>query len=153
MPPLDPTVSSGQAFRRGGVAFYHATFAWGGGERVVVEQVRALEPLGVPVDLWLTTSRGEGPIGEVARAANPYVRHVGVARSPGAIARTLWRYRYDAVVTYDNLRAYRGIRRARWLPFARRPVVFETVHSRYAWDLCAFDGLRARVVDAWLLTH
>jgi glycosyltransferase involved in cell wall biosynthesis len=139
--------------RRGGVAFLNKTFGWGGGERVLVEQVRALAPLGIPVDVWRTCPRRDGPIGEVARAANPNVRHVGVLRSGFAVARALWRARYDAVVTCSDRRAYRGIRYARRLPGFRGPVVHETVHARYGWGLSAFGGERVRAVDRWILDY
>jgi glycosyltransferase involved in cell wall biosynthesis len=139
--------------RGGAVAFLNKTFGWGGGERVLVEQVRALAPVGVPVDVFRTCPRRDGPVGRLAREANPNVRRVGALGSGFAVARALWRGRYAHVVTCSDRRAYRGVRYARRLPFFRGPVVHEIVHARYGWGLSAFGGDRTRVVDRWILDY
>lgn len=135
------------------VAFVASQLAFGGAERVLVEQVRALAPWGVPVDVWVAkAARFEQLAPEIAKA-NPAVRDLRVARSSTRLLARLYRRRPDVVVSYHAPRAYRALLRARRLPFAPRPVVLETVHERYSWALTTFDGVRPRAVDACVLGH
>ena len=135
------------------VAFVASHLAFGGAERVLVEQVRALAPWGMPVDVWIAKAARCEQLGPEIAKANRAVREVRVVpSSTRLLARLLWR-RPDVVVSYHAPRAYRALLRARAVPFARRPVVLETVHERYAWAMTTFAGTRVRAIDACVLTY
>lgn len=134
------------------VAFVASTLAYGGAERVLVEQVRALAPWGVPTDVWVTR-RSPMHLAPELSAAGPHVREVALVPSTLRLAARLWRRRTDLVVAYHAPRAYRALLRLRRVPFAPRPVVVETVHERYRWALARFRDTRPRAIDACLLTH
>ncbi len=144
-------MSDGQRPRS--VAFVASQLAFGGAERVLVEQVRALEPWGVPVDVWVAKAAGFGQLGPELATANRAVREVRVVRGSTRLLARLLRRRPDVVVSYHAPRAYRAILRARRIPFAPRPVVLETVHERYAWAMSTFGGTRPGATDACVLTY
>lgn len=135
------------------VGFVTPSLAHGGAERVLVEQVRALAPWGVPVDVWALRGAGFEHLAPAVRAAGPHVREVAVVPSTARLVLRLLRRRPGVVVTYHAPRAYRALLRLRRVPLAPRPVVFETVHERYRWALEPFGGLRPRALDAAVLTH
>jgi len=134
-------------------AWIHGSLGFGGGERVLIEQVRALAPRGNPVDVFTVGMPGPQDLVDAVRAANPHVRDVGRLDGSGDIARTLARRGYEAVFTCWSTRAYRGIERLRQRPFARRPVVLETVHERYGWCFRDHEDRRREQVDFWLATY
>ncbi len=141
------------ASRPRSVAFVASQLAFGGAERVLVEQVRALEPWGVPVDVWISKAARFEQIAPELVASHRFVRDVRVVRGTNRLlARLLWR-RPDVVVSYSAPRAYRALIRARRIPFVRRPAVLETIHERYAWSLSSHDATRPRAVDAYALTY
>lgn len=135
------------------VAWLHSNLGFGGGERVLVEQVRALAARGNPVDVWTTNANGPQDLEGAIRAANPRVRDIGPATSTNHLAREIRRRGYEAVVTCWTTRGYRAVHEAARRPFARRPVVVETVHERYGWCLRDHKDRRRDEVDFWLATY
>lgn len=135
------------------IAWLHANLGFGGGERVLLEQVRALEPTGRPVDVWITDGTGPQELAPVVAAANRHIRRVARVDGTNALVRRLFLARYEAVFTCWTVRAYRALVRLRRLPLWRGPVVLETVHERYDWSIRHDDGRRSRVVDFWLATY
>ena len=135
------------------IAFVHGGLAFGGSERVVVEQVRACRDFACPVDFWILDETAPGDLVPLLREANPHLRDLRGVEGARALAGHLWRRRYDVVLTCSAPRAYRALLRLRWLPFARRPAVVETIHERYAWSLDDPGRRRRRTVDLWCLTH
>ena len=135
------------------VAFVASQLAYGGAERVLVEQVKALEPFGVPIDVWISKAARFEQLAPELAAAHRFVREVRVVRGSARMLASLLRRRPDVVISYHAPRAYRALLRARRVPFVRRPVVLETVHERYAWALETFDGTRTRAADAYALTY
>ena len=135
------------------IAFVHGGLGFGGTERVVVEQVRACEGFGCPVDVWTLDAKAPADLVPQLRAANRHLRDVAVVESARSLTGRLWRRAYDVVVTSTAPRAYRALLRLRWVPFAHRPAVVETVHERSAWSLSDPEGRRRRIVDLWLLTY
>lgn len=134
-------------------AWVHGSLGYGGGERVLIEQVRALEPRGNPVDVWTTGETGPQDLVDAVRAANRNVRDVGRVESTTELKRRIVRRGYEALITCWNARAYRAVRRIARTPLARRPVVIETVHERYAWCLRDHKGRRRDHVDFWLAMY
>ena len=92
-------------------AWIHGSLGFGGGERVLIEQVRALAPRGNPVDVFTVGTPGPQDLVDAVRAANPHVRDVGRLDGSGDIAATLARRGYEAVFTCWSTRAYRGLER------------------------------------------
>jgi glycosyltransferase involved in cell wall biosynthesis len=134
-------------------AWVHGSLGYGGGERVLVEQVRALEPRGNPIDVWTTGEPGPQDLVDAVRAANRHVRHVGRIDGTTELKREIQRRGYEALVTCWTSRAYRAVRRVDRTPRARRPVVIETVHERYGWCLGDHKGRRRDHVDFWLAMY
>ncbi len=132
------------------VAFVHPNLSFGGAERVLLEQVRALARSDVDVDLFVT-ERAEDPDFEAdLRRANPRLRRIQVETTSKGLARALRYARPDVVALSLTARGLRALeRRPRWLG---RPPVLVTVHSRYG---AALDPLRVhgRTIDALALTH
>ena len=94
------------------VAWLHGGLSYGGGERVLVEQVRALEPTGRPVDVWsLDLPGAPQDLPAVVHAANRHVRRVGTVTSSRRLFWTLLRGGYEAVFTCWVPRGYRAIQR------------------------------------------
>src|SRR5262245_46589861 len=135
------------------VAWVHGSLGYGGGERVLVEQVRALEARGNPVDVWTTGEPGPQDLVDEVRAANRHVRDVARVETSDDLRGLLRRRGYEAIVTCWTARAYRAARRLDLTPFARRPVVIETVHERYRWCLEDYKGRRREQIDFWLATY
>jgi glycosyltransferase involved in cell wall biosynthesis len=127
--------------------------SYGGGQRVVVEQVRAVAAWDVPVDVWLLHPEGVDELSPSLRAANPRVREIRVHAGTGAVLRRLLARRPDVLVTCHVSRGYRAERRHRWIPFSGRTAVVETVHERYPWHLSDDGGDCRRVVARYLLTY
>lgn len=120
---------------------------------MLIEQVRALAERGSPMDVWTMGEEGPQDLVPAVRAASPLVRDVGRLRGTTAVAWTVWRRRYEAVITCWTIRAYRAVHRLRRLPPFRAPVVIETVHERYGWCLEDDRERRRREVDFWMLTY
>lgn len=132
------------------VAFVHPNLSYGGAERVLLEQVRALAPRDVDVDLFVT-ERVEDPDFEAdLRRANPRLRRIDAETTSKGLARAVRRARPDVVALSLTARGLRALERIpRWWG---RPPALVTVHSRYG---AALDPLRVhgRSIDALALTH
>ena len=132
------------------VVFAHRKLSFGGGERVLIEQVAALAGLPVRVSVLFRKEPGKRDIEPELRARNPNVAEV--VHLPGALGafRWLWRTRPDLLVLCNH----KGVQRA--LPWLARlgqrlPTVL-TLHEHYERHLRKYRGVRG-LVDRWLCTY
>jgi glycosyltransferase involved in cell wall biosynthesis len=132
------------------VVFAHRKLSFGGGERVLIEQVAALAELPVQVTVLFRKEPGKRDIEPELRERNPNV--VAVLHLPGAIGafRWLWKARPDLLVLCNH----KGVQRA--LPWLARlglriPTVL-TLHEHYERHLRKYRGVR-NLVDRWLCTY
>ncbi len=132
------------------VVFAHRKLSFGGGERVLIEQVAALAGLPVKVSVLFRKEPGKRDIEPELRARNPNVAEV--IHLPGALGafRWLWRARPDLLVLCNH----KGVQRA--LPWLARlgqrlPTVL-TLHEHYERHLRKYRGIRD-LVDRWLCTY
>jgi glycosyltransferase involved in cell wall biosynthesis len=128
------------------IAFAHRKLSFGGGERVLIEQVAALAELPLRVSILFSKGPDQRDIEAELRARNP---HVGEVRYlPGTIQ--AWRWlranRPDLLVVCNH----KGLQRA--LPWiGRRIPTLVTLHEHYHRHLAKYRGIRRRV-DRWLIT-
>lgn len=132
------------------IVFAHRKLSFGGGERVLLEQVAALADLPVQVTVLFRKEPDRRDIEPELRARNP---HVGeVLHLPGALAsaRWLWRERPDLLVVCNH----KGVQRALpWLArLGLRIPTLVTLHEHYERHLRKYRAIR-RVVDRWLCTY
>ncbi len=132
------------------VVFAHRKLSFGGGERVLLEQVAALADLPVQVTVLFRKEPGKRDIEAELRARNPRVGEV--LHLPGALGafRWLWKARPDLLVLCNH----KGVQRA--LPWLARlglriPTVV-TLHEHYERHLRKYKAIR-RVVDRWICTY
>lgn len=132
------------------VVFAHRKLSFGGGERVLIEQVAALAELPVRVTVLFRKEPGKRDIEPELRERNPNV--VEVRHLPGAFGafRWLWQTRPDLLVLCNH----KGVQRA--LPWLARlglriPTVL-TLHEHYERHLRKYRGVR-NLVDRWLCTY
>ncbi|MFZ1377504.1 MAG: glycosyltransferase family 4 protein [Geothrix sp.] len=132
------------------VVFAHRKLSFGGGERVLLEQVAALAPLPVKISVLFRKEPGRRDIEPELRERNPNV--VEVVHLPGALGafRWLWRTRPDLLVVCNH----KGVQRA--LPWLARlglriPTVL-TLHEHYERHLRKYRGVRT-LVDRWICTY
>jgi len=132
------------------VVFAHRKLSFGGGERVLLEQVAALAELPVKVSVLFRKEPGKRDIEPELRQRNPNV--VEVLHLPGALGafRWLWKTRPDLLVLCNH----KGVQRA--LPWLARlglriPTVL-TLHEHYERHLRKYRGVR-HLVDRWLCTY
>jgi glycosyltransferase involved in cell wall biosynthesis len=132
------------------VVFAHRKLSFGGGERVLIEQVAALAALPVQVTVLFRKEPGKRDIEPELRERNPNV--VAVVHLPGAFSafRWLWQTRPDLLVLCNH----KGVQRA--LPWLARlglriPIVL-TLHEHYERHLRKYRGVR-NLVDRWLCTY
>lgn len=132
------------------VVFAHRKLSFGGGERVLIEQVAALADLPVKVTVLFRKEPGRRDIEPELRERNPNVTEV--LHLPGALAafRWLWRTRPDLLVLCNH----KGVQRA--LPWLARlglriPTAL-TLHEHYERHLRKYRGVR-NLVDRWLCTY
>ncbi len=132
------------------VVFAHRKLSFGGGERVLLEQVAALADLPVKVSVLFRKEPGKRDIEPDLRRRNPNVTEV--LHLPGAIGafRWLWRTRPDLLVLCNH----KGVQRA--LPWLARcglriPCVL-TLHEHYERHLRKYRGVR-NLVDCWICTY
>ena len=132
------------------VVFAHRKLSFGGGERVLLEQVAALAGLPVKVSVLFRKEPGKRDIEPELRERNPNV--VDVIHLPGAFGafRWLWRTQPDLLVLCNH----KGVQRA--LPWLARlgrqvPTVL-TLHEHYERHLRKYRGVR-QVVDRWICTY
>ena len=132
------------------VVFAHRKLSFGGGERVLIEQVAALAGLPVKVTVLFRKEPGRRDIEPELRARNPNVAEV--VHLPGALGAFLWLWRNqpDLLVLCNH----KGVQRA--LPWLARlgvrlPTVL-TLHEHYERHLRKYRGVR-NLVDRWLCTY
>lgn len=132
------------------VVFAHRKLSFGGGERVLLEQVAALADLPVNVTVLFRKEPGKRDIEPELRTRNPRVGEV--LHLPGAWGAFRWLRRNppDLLVVCNH----KGVQRA--LPWLARlglrvPTVV-TLHEHYARHLRKYRGIRTRV-DRWICTY
>jgi glycosyltransferase involved in cell wall biosynthesis len=128
------------------VVFAHRKLSFGGGERVLVEQVAALSGLPVRVSVLFNKDPDQRDVEPELCARNPNVETV--LHLPGAFGAWRWlrRNRPDLLVLCNH----KGVQRA--LPFlGRRLPTVVTLHEHYARHLAKYRSIR-RQVDAWIIT-
>ncbi|MBK9796753.1 MAG: glycosyltransferase family 4 protein [Holophagaceae bacterium] len=132
------------------VVFAHRKLSYGGGERVLLEQVAALAGLPVKVTVLFRKEPGRRDIEPELRARNPNLAEV--LHLPGAIGafRWLWKARPDLLVLCNH----KGVQRALpWLArFGVRIPCVLTLHEHYERHLRKYRGVR-NLVDRWLCTY
>ena len=132
------------------VVFAHRKLSFGGGERVLLEQVAALADLPVKVTVLFRKEPDRRDIEPELRERNPNI--VEVLHLPGALGafRWLWKTRPDLLVLCNH----KGVQRA--LPWLARlglriPTAL-TLHEHYERHLRKYRGVRD-LVDRWLCTY
>jgi glycosyltransferase involved in cell wall biosynthesis len=132
------------------VVFAHRKLSFGGGERVLLEQVAALADLPVKVSVLFRKEPGRRDIEPELRERNPNV--VEVLHRPGAVFtfRWLWRNRPDLLVLCNHKGAQRALP---WLArCGRRIPCVLTLHEHYERHLRKYRGVRS-FVDRWICTY
>ena len=132
------------------VVFAHRKLSFGGGERVLLEQVAALAELPLKVSVLFRKEPGKRDIEPELRERNPNV--ADVIHLPGAVGafRWLWRTQPDLLVLCNH----KGVQRALpWLARLRHriPCVL-TLHEHYERHLRKYRGVR-NLVDRWICTY
>ncbi len=132
------------------VVFAHRKLSFGGGERVLLEQVAALANLPVKVSVLFRKEPGKRDLEPELRERNPNV--ADVIHLPGAFGafRWLWRSRPDLLVLCNH----KGVQRALpWLArFGHRVPCVLTLHEHYERHLRKYRGVR-NLVDRWICTY
>lgn len=132
------------------IVFAHRKLSFGGGERVLLEQVAALAALPVKVSVIFRKEPGKRDIEPELRQRNPNVAEV--LHLPGTFGAFSWlrRTRPDLLVLCNH----KGVQRA--LPWLARlgcriPTAV-TLHEHYERHLGKYRGIRNQV-DRWLCTY
>jgi glycosyltransferase involved in cell wall biosynthesis len=132
------------------IVFAHRKLSFGGGERVLIEQVAALADLPVKVSVLFRKEPGKRDIEPELRERNPQVAEV--LHLPGALAafRWLWRTRPDLLVVCNH----KGVHRALpWLArLGQRIPALVVLHEHYERHLRKYRGIRD-FVDGWICTY
>jgi glycosyltransferase involved in cell wall biosynthesis len=128
------------------VVFAHRKLSFGGGERVLLEQVAALADLPVRVSVLFSKDPDQRDIEAELRARNANVEDV--LYLPGAFGAWRWlRANNPDLLVLCN---HRGVLRA--LPWTgRRLPTVVTLHEHYERHLRKYQGVRKRV-DRWIIT-
>lgn len=128
------------------VVFAHRKLSFGGGERVLVEQVAALADLPVRISVLFNKDPDKRDVEPELRARHPRVE--AVLHLPGAFGSWQWLRRNPAdLLVVCN---HKGVQRA--LPFlGRRPPILVTLHEHYQRHLAKYRGIR-KLVSAWIIT-
>jgi glycosyltransferase involved in cell wall biosynthesis len=131
------------------VLFAHRKLSFGGGERVMVEQVAALADLPVQVSVLY---RKDGPRRDLEpelRERNPNVREV--LHQPGTLGSLAWlrRHRPDLIVLCNHKGMQRALRLEALL--GRRTPTVLTLHEHYERHLRKYQGIKG-LVDRWIIT-
>jgi len=132
------------------VLFAHPKLSFGGGERVMIEQIAALADLPVDVSILFRKHPKQRDIEPEIRERNPNIREI--VHAPGPLSCLLWllRHRPDGIV----LCSHHGFRQAlRILGFfgIRFPLMV-TLHEQYPHHLGAYKGI-AKLVHTWLVDY
>ena len=127
------------------VVFANRKLSFGGGERVLLEQVAALADLPVRVSVLFNKDPGMRDIEPELRARNPHVE--AVVHLPGALASWRWlRANHPDLLVICN---HKGVQRALpWIGWHLPTLV--TIHEHYQRHLRKYKGIR-RQVDRWIV--
>jgi glycosyltransferase involved in cell wall biosynthesis len=132
------------------IVFAHRKLSFGGGERVLIEQVAALAPLPVKISVIYRRDGARRDIEPELRERNPHVAEV--LHLPGAwgAGRYLAKASPDLLVLCNHKGAQRALP---WLArFGRRIPTVVTLHEHYARHLRKYEGV-APFVDRWICTY
>jgi glycosyltransferase involved in cell wall biosynthesis len=131
------------------VVFAHRKLSFGGGERVLIEQVAALANLPVRVSLIFRKFPDQRDIEPELRERNPNLGEV--LHVPGPIGSFRWLHAQqpDLLVLCNH----KGVQRALpWLArFGTRIPTIVTLHEHYERHLRKYRGIR-NVTDRWIIT-
>jgi len=132
------------------IVFAHRKLSFGGGERVLMEQVAALAGLPIKISVLFRKEPGKRDIEKELRERNPQVTEVLHVPGTLGVFRWLWRTRPDLVVLCNHKGAQRALP---WLARLglRMPLVV-TLHEHYARHLRHYTGIK-HLVDRWLCTY
>jgi glycosyltransferase involved in cell wall biosynthesis len=132
------------------VVFAHRKLSFGGGERVLLEQVAALADLPVKVSVLFRKEPERRDIEPELRERNPNVAEVLHLPGPVGAFRWLWRTGPDLLVLCNH----KGVQRALpWLArCGRRLPCVLTLHEHYERHLRKYRGVR-NLVDRWICTY
>ncbi|MDP1831715.1 MAG: glycosyltransferase family 4 protein [Geothrix sp.] len=131
------------------IVFAHRKLSFGGGERVMVEEVAALAPLpGVKVTVLFRKDPDRQDLAQELRERNPQLGEI--LHIPGAIGafKWLWLNRPDALVVCNHKGVQRALRALAW--FGRRIPTLVRVHEHYLRHLQKYRGIR-HLVDRWII--
>jgi glycosyltransferase involved in cell wall biosynthesis len=128
------------------VVFAHRKLSFGGGERVLIEQVAALAEAPVRVSVIFNKEPDRRDVEPELRRRNPNLQAVEHVSGAFAAWRWLRAQRPDLLVLCNH----KGVQQA--LPFLGfRPPTLVTLHEHYQRHLARYRGIRKRV-DAWIIT-
>jgi len=130
--------------------FAHSKLSFGGGERVLIEQIAALSQLPVEVSLLFLKDPSQRDIEPEIRRRNPNVKAVAHLGSVLGYAAWLLRHRPDAIVECGNPKFCKALRLLRLLGI-RFPLMV-TAHEHYARHFRRYRSISG-LVDTWLLTY
>lgn len=136
--------------RRFHIAFGHHKLSYGGGERVLIEQVAALADLPVDISLVYMADPDHLDILPELRDRNPNLREI--THAPGKWACLAWlaRHRPDLSVACYHRGFFRAQETLRRLGF-RLPLM-AVIHEHYE-DQRRYHQRFARSIDAWMIDY
>jgi glycosyltransferase involved in cell wall biosynthesis len=132
------------------IVFAHRKLSFGGGERVLIEQVAALANLPVKITILFRKEPGKRDIEKELRERNPNIAEV--LHLPGALGifRWLWNNQPDLLVLCNHKGAQRALP---WLArFGLRIPLIVTLHEHYERHLRKYAGIK-HLVDRWICTY
>ncbi|HJW34410.1 MAG TPA: glycosyltransferase family 4 protein [Holophagaceae bacterium] len=131
------------------IVFAHRKLSFGGGERVLIEQVAALADLPIRISVIYRKEGAKRDIEPELRARNPHVEEILHLPGAWAAGRYLQKTAPDLVVLCNH----KGVQRALpWLArLGHRFPLAVTLHEHYARHLDKYRGIR-HLVDRWLTT-
>jgi len=136
--------------RRFHLAFGHHKLSYGGGERVLIEQVAALADLPVEVSILFMKDRDHLDILPEIRDRNPNLRAIRYAPGKWDCAAWLAQHRPDLSVACYHRGFFRGHDALRRLGF-RLPMM-AVIHEHYD-DQRNYHQRFARSIDAWMIDY
>jgi glycosyltransferase involved in cell wall biosynthesis len=130
--------------------FAHPKLSFGGGERVMIEQIAAVADLPVNVSILFRKHPQHRDIEPEIRARNPHIREIVHAPGPLSCIRWLLRNRPDGIILCGNHGFRQALRILGW--FGVRFRVMVTLHEQYPHQLGAYTGIR-KLVHSWLVDY
>lgn len=136
--------------RRFHITFGHHKLSYGGGERVLIEQVAALADLPVDISILFMKDHDHLDIVPELRDRNPNLRAIHYAPGKWDCAAWLARHRPDLSVACYHRGFFRGHDALRRLGF-RLPMM-AVIHEYYE-DQRNYHQRFARSIDAWMIDY